>query len=75
MKYNLSTFGYCSSNYLGQHLGGKIVRGILVSLLGQYGVDLEGQIKDEYRQLKTDKTSFLALYLAYIELKLTLFTP
>ncbi|CAI7633383.1 unnamed protein product [Penicillium glandicola] len=62
LKYNLSTFGYGSRKCLGVYLGGKMVRGILTALFGQYDVDLEGQFK-------TDKTSFFALYVANIEMK------
>ncbi|KAJ5898549.1 Cytochrome P450 [Penicillium tannophilum] len=68
LKYNLSTFGYGSRKCLGVHLGGKMVRGILAALFGQYDVDLEGQTKDG-SQFKTDQSSFFALYLANIQMK------
>lgn len=68
LKYNLSTFGYGSRKCLGVHLGGKMVRGILAALFGQYDVDLEGQTKDG-SQFKTDQSSFFALYLANIQIK------
>ncbi|OJJ45142.1 hypothetical protein ASPZODRAFT_144441 [Penicilliopsis zonata CBS 506.65] len=69
LRYNLSTFGYGARKCLGLHLGGKMVRALVVALFQRYIVRVATESRQGENDFARDKNSFFSMFDAKIELE------